>query len=194
MHPEAENNEAVLIENIKQGQRSSFDSLVRLYRQSGLNIAYNLVGNLEDARDVLQEALMKVYLHIQGFQQKSKFSTWFYRIVTNCAIDFLRKQKRSRRVFVEFQPEEEEEREIQIPDSRFAPNEILANQELNHLIEAGLARLSEKQRLCFVLKHQSGLEIKEISEIVKCNPATVKVHLFRAMESLREELAKYLVK
>jgi RNA polymerase sigma-70 factor (ECF subfamily) len=77
------NKDIVLIERIKQGDRASFDVLVSLYQQKGLEIAYNIVGNLEDAKDVLQEAFVKVYLNIKGFQEKAKFSTWFYRIVVN---------------------------------------------------------------------------------------------------------------
>lgn len=88
-----------LIEHIKQGERASFDKLVSLYQQRGLSIAYNMVGNLEDAKDVLQEAFVKVYLNIKGFQGKSSFSTWFYRIIVNCCLDSLRKRKRSKVVF-----------------------------------------------------------------------------------------------
>lgn len=187
--------ETVLIGRIKQGERSGFDNLVALYQQKGLGIAYNIVGNLEDAKDVLQEAFVKVYLNIKGFKEKSLFSTWFYRIIVNCSLDFLRKKKKiSRMLAYPLADESGQEVELQIPDSRYEPDKAAISAELNDKIEDSIANLSEKQRLCFVLKHQSGLNNEEISQVIKCNPSTVKVHLFRAVNNLRKNLAKYNLK
>lgn len=190
----ATKSESALIENIKQGERASFDILVSLYQQKGFSIAYNLVGNIEDAKDILQEAFVKVYLNIKGFQEKAQFFTWFYRIVVNCSLDFLRKQKRKERIFVEaIKDEEEQGKKLEIPDSSSEPARVAILRELGQELEDCIAKLSKNQKLCFVLKHQNGLTVQEISEILKCNPATVKVHLFRAANNLRNSLAKYSV-
>lgn len=187
-------NETKLIERIKQGERSSFDNLVTLYQQRGLNIAYNLVGNLEDAKDVLQEAFIKVYLNIKDFQGKSQFSTWFYRIVVNCALDFLRKRKKTKVVFTEtFQDEEGKEERIEVADSRFESARVVLSKELSLNLDNCIAQLPEKQRICFVLKHQNGLSTFEIAQILKCRPSTVKVHIFRAIRNLQKSLSVYLV-
>lgn len=186
-------NEAVLIENVKKGERASFDSLVKLYQQKGISIAYNVVGNLEDAKDVLQEVFVKVYMNIKNFRYQSKFSTWFYRIVINCSLDFLRKRKRAGRVFSDtFIDSDGNEKEIEVADTKFEPARIVINAELSRNLEACIDNLSEKQKICFILKHQNGLKIEEISEVLNCNPSTVKVHLFRAVENLRQSLAGYL--
>ncbi len=186
--------ETVLIQRIKQGERASFDALVSLYQQKGLGIAYNMVGNLEDAKDVLQEAFVKVYLNIKGFQERAQFSTWFYRIVVNCSLDLLRKKKRLNRIFIDSIIDEDgREKKLDVADSRLEPARMAIERELGRNLEDNIAKLSEKQRACFVLKHQNGLSIEEISQILKCNPATVKVHLFRAVGNLRKSLSKYMV-
>ena len=187
------NKEIVLIQRIKQGDRASFDILVSLYRQKGLEIAYNIVGNLEDAKDALQEAFVKVYLNIKGFQERAKFSTWFYRIVVNCSLDLLRKKRRMKSVLIDsIMDEDGQEKKLDIADDHLEPLKISIEKELAHNLEESINKLPEKQRICFILKHQNGLSIEEISHILKCNPATVKVHLFRAVNNLRKRISKYL--
>lgn len=186
-------DEAVLIENVKSGQRSSFDALVNLYQQRGLGIAYNMVGNAEDARDVLQEAFVKMYVHLKHFEGRSKFSTWFYRIVVNCALDFLRRRKRAARVFVDIADGHDEGKSpLEVADVSFEPRRISEAKEFAHTVDECIAKLSKMQKSCFILKHQNKLTISEIAEMLKCNPSTVKVHLFRAVENLRKHLACYL--
>lgn len=186
-------NESVLIEDVKCGKRSSFDILVSLYQQKGLGIAYNLAGNLEDAKDILQEAFIKMYLNIKRFQQRSRFSTWFYRIVVNCALDFLRKRKRAGRIFVEVSDDREGKKAgLEVPDLSFEPRRAGMAKEFAKELEECIARLSKMQKLCFVLKHQDSLTVREISGALKCSPSTVKVHIFRAVENLRKSLTPYL--
>jgi len=183
--------EKTLIESVKRGDRRSFDTLVHIHRQEGLNVAYNLVGNLEDAKDVLQEAFIKVYLNIRNFHGESQFATWFYRIVTNSALNFLRKRKRSQHIFNgPILDKEGEEKPLEVADERYQPRKTAMANEVNNMIEDSLGKLSEKQKTCFILKHKNGLSIEEISHIVKCNPSTVKVHIFRAVNNLRKVLSR----
>lgn len=186
--------ETALIQRVKQGERASFDILVSLYQQKGLGIAYNMVGNLEDAKDVLQEAFVKVYLNIRGFQGRAQFNTWFYRIVVNCALDFLRKKKRLNRIFIDSIIDEDgREKKLDVAGSRLEPARITIERELGRSLEDSIDKLSKMQRTCFALRHQNGLSIEEISQTLKCNPATVKVHIFRAIGNLRKSLSKYIV-
>jgi len=186
-------NENVLIEHVRQGDRASFDRLVALHRQQGLNVAYNLAGNLEDAKDVLQEAFFRAYLNIPSFHGDAKFSTWFYRIVVNCALNFLKRRKRSYYVFTNFPSEDGgAAKEIEIADDRYNPRKEAAANELSRNLDECIAGLSAKQRVSFILKHKNGLSIEEISQILKCSPSTVKVHLFRAVGNLRTCLSKYI--
>lgn len=188
-------NETLLIENIKDGERASFDSLMSLYQQKGISIAYHMIGNLEDAKDVLQEAFVKVYLNIGGFRGYAKFSTWFYRIVVNCSLDFLRRRKRSDKFFiVPFADEEGKGKEQEVEDLRNEPARVVIANELSKKLDECIEALSEKQKACFILKYRNGLSSHEISGIMKCSQATVKVHLFRAVKTLQEKLAGYLIR
>lgn len=183
-----------LILRLKQGERSAFDELVEIYKMKGFAIAFNMVGNVEDAKDILQETFIKIYTNIKYFQEKSQFSTWFYRIVVNCSLDFLRKRKRISHIFVESIIDEEgKEKEPEVPDTSYEPARIAMRNELSGKLEESIAKLPEKQRISFVLKHQNGLSTQEISKIIKCNPQTVKVHLFRAVNNLRKSLSKYYI-
>lgn len=186
--------EPALIERVKCGERSGFDNLVGLYQQKGLCIAYSMVGNLEDAKDVLQEAFIKVYLNIKDFKEESKFSTWFYRIVVNCALDFLRKKKNKGKVFMERLTDEETEEEKEIADWHYEPAGVLLSKELAENLDRCILALPEKQKTCFILKHQNGLTTQEIAQVLKCSVSTVKVHLFRAVRTLQEKLSFYFVK
>lgn len=185
------NKEKTLILRMKQNERSAFDELVCIYQNKGFAIAYNFVGNPEDAKDVLQEAFIKVYLNIKKFKEEAKFSTWFYRIVVNCSLDFLRRKKTMCKVFTQNLLDEEDKVQ-EFEDKRYEPGRILMNEELSIVIDNSILELPEKQKVCFILKHQNGLSNQEIAQALKCTISTVKVHLFRAVRNLQEKLSGYL--
>lgn len=187
------NNEIVLIEALKKGERASFDRIVDMYQEKGINIAYNMLGNLEDAKDVLQDAFVKIYTGIKNFRGQSKFSTWFYRIVVNCSLDFLRRRKRANKIFVQGIIDEEGA-QPEVPDLHYDPAKIIMDNELSRKLDECIESLPEKQRTCFILKHREGLTSSQIAEILKCRYATVKVHLFRAVRALQDKLAAYIVR
>ena len=96
--PMSEVDELSLIRRAQEGDRSAFDSLVRLYDQNVLRLALQVVGSPEEARDLYQEAFLKVYRSIGQFRREAKFSTWLYRVVMNVCLDHLRRQKTRREV------------------------------------------------------------------------------------------------
>ena len=185
--------EAALIERIKQGERSAFDILVDAHKEKGLRMAWSVVGNLEDAKDVLQEAFLKVYLNIRDFKGQARFSTWFYRIVVNCAFDLLRKRRTAHKIFIpQFIDEEGKPRDF--ADRRYEPRKVALTYELAQRIDKGIEELPEKQKICFTLKHLNGLTNVEIAEVLRCSVSTVKVHLFRAVRALQDKLSVYPLK
>lgn len=175
--------ERLLIGRFKNGDAAAFDEIVEAYQRKGFAIAYNMTGNREDAKDILQEAFIKVYGNIRWFNEKSSFFTWFYRIVVNCSLDFLRKRGRKRAVFSEAPLEDDSK--IESSDPADSPQQTLVTEELNRQLEQEIERLPEKQKVCFLLKHRSGLKAREIADVLGCNLSTVKVHLFRAVNNLR---------
>jgi RNA polymerase sigma-70 factor (ECF subfamily) len=185
-----ENNEAELIRQLRQGSRPAFDALVELYKNKGFGICYNLTGNVEDAKDVLQEVFIKVYLNIKNFEDKARFSTWFYRIAVNSSLDFLRKRKKMYNLFTSV-PKNEEGEEKEFPDTRYDPARVLSDKESAGVLDKCIAELPYKQRVSFILKHQNGLKAHEIAGVLKCGVPTVKVHIFRAVRSLQGKLASH---
>jgi RNA polymerase sigma-70 factor, ECF subfamily len=194
MDSAAQVQEEDLVQRLQEGERSCFDQLVARHQQRGLAIAYRVVGNLEDARDVLQEAFVKAYMHIGTFQKKSKFSTWFYRIVVNTGLDMVRKRKRARLMTLDSFREGDEQRVLDIPDSKLAPDTLALSKEFSFLLERRISDLPERQRVCFALKFQDGMPTQQVAQVLGISVATVKVHLFRALEALRAGLSGYMRK
>ncbi|TBR17745.1 RNA polymerase sigma factor [bacterium] len=183
-------SEAELIDRLRQGERPAFDDLFEIYKNKGLAVAYRFTGNLEDAKDALQEAFIKVYLNIGAFKREAKFSTWFYRIVVNCSLDLLRKKKSMGKVFKS--GTDCEGKQMDAPDNSYNPQRVALDKELGRDLDICVQELPKNQKACFVLKHQNGFSNEEISGIVGCSTATVKVHIFRALNTLQEKLSGYI--
>ena len=188
--PMSEVDELSLIRRAQEGDRSAFDTLVRLYDQNVLRLALQVVGSPEEARDLYQEAFLKVYRSIRHFRLEAKFSTWLYRVVMNVCLDHLRRQKTRKEVPVP-QPEEGEPEFLQtVPDKRptLDPERATHSKEISRRIQVALERLNPRERMVFELKHYQGLKLRAIGEICNTSEQTVKNCLFRATQKLRTEL------
>lgn len=187
----AQVNERDLIDRIHGGDRLAFTELVRQYAPKGFTICYRFVENTEDAKDVLQEAFIKVYKHIGSFRKESSFSTWFYRIVVNTCNDFFRRKKR-----VQAEPlsvsAADESFEREVPDTAVLADARLEENELREVLNKHIEALPDKQRTAFILRYRQGLSGKEISQVMRCNVATAKVYIFRAVRALQKTMASYI--
>ena len=183
--------ELSLIRQAQEGDRAAFDALVRLYDQNVLRMALQIVGSPEEARDLYQEAFLKVYRSIGHFRREAKFSTWLYRLVMNVCLDHLRRQKTRKEVVLA--PSEEGEPDFMqtVPDERPAlnPERATHSKEISRRIQAALAELNPRERMVFELKHYQGLKLAAIGEICHTSEQTVKNCLFRATQKLRMELS-----
>ena len=92
-------NEEDLIEAALQGDEDAFELLLHPYRNNMLNLSYRMVGNLEDAKEVCQEAILKIFKYMNGFKRGNSFKNWTYKIVVNASNDFLRKKRRHEDIF-----------------------------------------------------------------------------------------------
>lgn len=186
--------ESELISRIKEGNRTAFEILVNIYKEKAFGLAFSIVGNVEDAKDIAQEAFIRVYNNIGQFRGEASFFTWFYRILVNLSKDYLRKNKYAKYSLSEPVVKDDEEKEIfiEIRDLSYSPKKILLNKELDRMIDLAISKLPHKQRLTFTLKHLQGLKIDEVAKILNCAQATVKVNLFKAVRNLRKQLEPYL--
>lgn len=181
--------EKELVINAQGGSMYAFRKLVDMYKEKAVRISCSVIGNLSDAEDITQEAFVRVYKNIGKFKFKSKFSTWFYRILINLCRDSLKRKQNSRVVF----QINNQEHEYQYEDTKAkSPSGILLNKELRQKIEQALVLLPEKQQIVFVLKYKQDMKIDEIAQMMNVSISTIKVHLFRAVRALQKKLVRYL--
>jgi RNA polymerase sigma-70 factor (ECF subfamily) len=185
--------EQAVVRNAQAGDRLAFEELVRRYDREVLRLALNLVHRSEDARDIYQESFLRVYRNLHRFRFECSFYTWLYRIVTNVALDHLRRRT-SRREDQAPVPEEADggTRDFfdRQPEVRAAanPEKRLLGQELGHHIQAALTRLSPRERMVFEMKHYQGMKLRAIGDMLGTSEETVKNSLFRATRKMRARL------
>jgi len=182
-----------LILRAQTGDHFAFEQLVSSYDRQVLQLAYSMVGNVDDAQDVYQEALISAYRSLPNFKMKSNFFTWLYRIAVNKAINFNRKKMKHplESITIENSDSFDYKRSLSTAQSD-NPEVSVVNNELKEIIEEALINLSSKERMAFVLCHQQGYKIREASELMECSIGTVKSYLFRAREKLKLKLKKYM--
>src|SRR5215472_2482641 len=177
-----------LIRAAQAGDQDAFESLVRTYDQSVLRLAMNLLRSPEDARDVYQEAFLRVYRNIHTFRFDCSFHTWLYRIVTNICLDHLRKRKVRREEAavvdtadgpVDRMDTFEQEGTHANPERRFW------NSQLGNRIESALSDLTPRERTVFELRHYQGLRLRTIGEVLGTSEEAAKNCLFRATQKMR---------
>ncbi|MFQ5816537.1 MAG: RNA polymerase sigma factor [Terriglobia bacterium] len=184
--------ERLLIRRAQRGNTAAFEELVRLYDKNVLRLALQVVGSAEDARDLYQEAFLKIYRSLGRFRFECRFSTWVYRIVLNVCLDQLRR----RRTNPEVPPPELHETETEffdtVADVRPAlnPERVVRSRQIGQRIERALASLNPRERLVFELKHYQGLKLRVIGEMFGTTEETVKNSLFRATQKLRAQLVE----
>ena len=187
---ESELEEFALIRRAQEGDHPAFDALVRRYDKDVLRLALQVVGSPEEARDLYQEAFLKVYRSLRHFRMEARFSTWLYRVVTNVCLDHLRRRN-ARKEVAPPQPEEGEPEYFQnVADDRptLDPERATHSKEIARRIQAALDRLNPRERMVFELKHYQGMKLRVIGEMCNTSEQTVKNCLFRATQKLRSEL------
>ncbi|WZL74667.1 sigma-70 family RNA polymerase sigma factor [Clostridiaceae bacterium 35-E11] len=183
--------EKSLIEKSKQGDIESFEILIKDQQKLVFNIAYRMLGNVEDAKDAAQETFIKAYKSLHNFKGTASFSTWLYRIATNTCFDALRKRKAQCHYSYD-KPIETEEGQIvrNIPDTHDLPEEIVEKREFKKNMQNAIHTLPEHHRMVIILRDVKGFSYEQISEILDCSQGTVKSRISRARNALKHVLEK----
>lgn len=192
---ESANAEAGLIRAAQRGDEDAFERLVRSYDQSVLRLASNLLRSPDEARDVYQEAFLRVYRNLQQFRFDCSFHTWLYRIVTNICLDRLRRRKvRKEESTLVQTPEGVVDRAVQVEEKGPAsdPERQTLNQELSSRIAAALNELTPRERTVFELRHYEGLRLRAIGEVIGTTEEAAKNCLFRATQKMRASLEAFV--
>lgn len=176
--------EDILIAKVQGGDTASFEKLVLENQTKVYNLALRMVGNTEDAYDMSQGAFIKAYNSIALFRGESRFSVWLYRLTTNVCLDFLRSRGRKSHGSLTYIGEEDDEKELEIPDDRFSPETLTEKKELREAVNRGLLTLPKDYRSILLLREIDGLSYEEIAEALSLEEGTVKSRIFRARKKL----------
>jgi RNA polymerase sigma-70 factor (ECF subfamily) len=173
-----------LVRRAQAGDERAFEGLVRRHQQRAWRVARNLVASDEDAHDLAQEAFLRVFRNLSGFDFQHGFTTWLYRIVTNLAIDLLRK----RRTALSTTRTDPDEGDFDLPDMHVErPSEGLERAELAQDVRACLAALAPHFQSVLMLREMEGLPCNEIAHIVGATHVTVRWRLHRGRKLFQEE-------
>ena len=175
-----------LIRRAASGDRRAFDRLVVVKRERVVRTAYQVTGDLEDARDVAQSVFLRLWRVLPRFDPGQRFDTWLYRITVNAAIDLLR----TRGPKGMLQPLPEDPSVLEAEGSDGALDAALDLQDVQRAFSRLAARLSPKQRAAFVLREIEGLETVEVARILDVTESTVRNHILQARRTLRAGLER----
>ncbi|MEM6313784.1 MAG: sigma-70 family RNA polymerase sigma factor [Planctomycetota bacterium] len=188
---------AALFDAARAGDRAAFGQLVALYQDRLYNGVLRLVGDRDEARELVQEALLKALQNIGGHRGESGAYTWMFRIAMNLAISRLRKVRRHRtfslnaRSYAGERSGEQSQAERLPDDHQPAPGDRIDRRERDALVLAALGRLDVEYRTLIVLRDLEGFDYKQMAALLDLPLGTLKSRLFRARLALREELGPY---
>jgi len=185
-------SESFSLQDLRSGDRAEFARLVESYSGVIYRLALKMLGNPQDAEDILQDTFIKAYRGLPNFDGRSSLSTWLYRIATNEALMMLRRRKQ-----VEVSLEEpldsadEEQEPMEIVDWCCLPEQELLSAEGRAYLDRAIDTLSPSLRAVFLLRDIEGLSTQETGEVLKLSETAVKTRLSRARLRLREQLTGY---
>lgn len=181
-HPQVDDaSDAELVDRLRAGDAAAFDALAVRHMRRAFSVAYRLLGQREDAEDLVQETLLTVLEKIDTFDSGRSFGPWFYRVLVNRGLN-LRKARARRRT--EPIPEAS-------PAGSPSPLQAAETSELRGRLSEALGKLSDRQRTIVELFELEGFSGPEVAEIVGLSDGAVRWHLHEARKTLRRELEKY---
>jgi RNA polymerase sigma-70 factor, ECF subfamily len=191
---EAEEDRA-LIARAQAGDMAAFRKLVERHQRRAFVIALALVRDENDARELVQDAFLRVYKNLGGFQGGSSFFTWLYRIITNLAIDLIRKPGRQQGDLEEARIDVEEQAESELPFlSRFDgadPVDVVRRREIAAKLNTALEGLPSYHRAVIVMREIEGLSYDEMATVMGVSKGTIMSRLFHARQKLQRSLSEY---
>lgn len=183
-----EKSDLDLISDFQKGSQESFELLVSRYSEKAFNLAYRFTRNQEDAEEVLQDVFVTVYKKIDGFEGKSSFSSWLYRVTVNAGLMKIRKRKQDKSIPMEdILPHIENSSALKISERENA-DIFTYRKEVSKAIDDAIQKLPDDYRPVFILRDIDGLTSKEVSKILNLSIPAVKSRLHRSRLMLRKKL------
>lgn len=174
-----------LLERIKDGDRDAFMIVTRLYQKKVFLLAFSFFRNREDALDIVQETFLRFYQKVHMFQKGKNFQNWLLQIAKNLCIDYYRKHHSKKNAY-------ESDGNIENMSQPQQDDDEFKSIDLKQIFSRSLKKLTEKQRMIFVMKQYNQLKYTEIAQILDISVGTVKSLHFKAVQNLRVAVAPYL--
>lgn len=171
-----------LVERVRRGEVAAYDALVNRHMRRAFSVAYRVLGQREDAEDLVQDSFLTALQKIDSFQEGRRFAPWFYRILVNRGLNA--RKARSIRHTESLPPE--------LSGGEASPLHHAETAELRERLEAAMATLPARQQAVVRLFEMEGFTSPEIAEILEVSDGTVRWHLHQARRTLREALAPYM--
>src|SRR5436309_7983172 len=186
--------DAQVMLKVKAGDDSAFDYLVQKYRRPMMSFMYRMAHNAALAEDLAQEVFLRVYRSRDNYEASAKFTTWLYRIATNLAVNHARdtRQERPENTVSIDEPDEESGRTLDVPDAAPTAEENLVRRERLAAIRQRVEALPERQRLAVIMHKYQQMDYRQIADVLKLSESATKSLLFRAYETLREQLKEFI--
>jgi len=179
-----------LVAQVQGGQTEAYEGLVRRYQRRIYALIYHMVGNREDADDLVQETFIRAYRSIRRFRGKSRFFTWLYRIALNETYNFLKKRANRQILSLEeFDAGIETEPSVRELIQTLTPHREVHLAEIRQRLNEAMQKLSPIHRTVVTLHDIQGLSHEEISRIMRCRVGTVRSRLFYARQQLQAYLS-----
>lgn len=182
--------EARLAMLARDGDRTAFAELVDLYKGKLYHLAYRMLGNRQEAEDIVQDTFMRMYSHLDRYDSQHKFSTWIYRIATNLCIDRLRRRKAAYSLDADFSEGDGMDGYSMLQSGDPSPEQQLVLTERQETIVRAMNALPAKYMSAIALKYYQDLSLQEISDILGLPVSTVKTRIHRGREYLRRRLER----
>lgn len=183
-------DEKELLEKAKDGDIDSFEILIQGVKTKAYQIAVSYLKDEEDAKDALQDSLLKIYRNLPRFNGDSQFHTWVYRVVVNTCLDMIKKNKRIREKNIPLVSYTEEgeffDVSSEIRDDAYHPEQKALQKENREIILVCLKQLSDPLREVIIMRDIQGFSYGEIAEILAISEGTVKSRLSRARQAMKE--------
>ena len=191
--PESESDADIML-RVKAGDQSAFEYLVQKYRRPMMSFMYRMARNAAVAEDLAQEVFLRVYRSRETYEPSAKFSTWLYRIATNLAVNHARDTRHERpEVQVSLdEPDEESGARLELPDAALNAEQQIVRRERLLAIRKKIEALPEQQRLAVIMHKYQQMDYKQIADVLKKSESATKSLLFRAYETLREQLKEFI--
>lgn len=174
-----------LIRSVRSGNWRAFGDLMDRYRSQVASVAYRMVNDYDDAKDITQLVFVKTSENLHKYDSSKKFSTWLYRITVNASIDYIRKHRRHAHELLDNYADS-------LESMAESPAQVYHRKHIRFMILKAAESLNAKQRAAFVLKDMEGHEVSEVAEILDMPEATVRWYIHRARLKLRRELRNSL--